>query len=148
MHHSGYDLRHADTIAAALHRSAHPKVLHETDVKTSEAFVQQRAFVDGEPVAGGVDALDGNGRSRVADRRQLALGRLSVADCALPNSGRQMTGPAKAMADMIARTARCMPDLSSRHVLLARRSCHDVLLGVKRAVFVTLVAAREKYFQL
>jgi hypothetical protein len=52
------------------------------------------------------------------------------------------------MAEMIARAGRCMPDPSSRHVLLARRSCHDVLLRVKRAVSVALIAAREKYFQL
>src|SRR3979490_15739 len=66
--------------------------------------------------------------SRIADSSHWAC--FSVADCALLNSGRQTIGPARAMADMIARAARRMPDPSSRHFPWARRQTNPNLASI------------------
>jgi hypothetical protein len=55
------------------------QVLHEAEIIISRAFVQRRSFMDGELIACGADSLDRGVRSRGLDRRQLALGRFSVA---------------------------------------------------------------------
>jgi hypothetical protein len=49
------------------------ELLHKANIIALAPFVQQGVAVEGEPIAGRANELDRQGRSRIADGRQLAL---------------------------------------------------------------------------
>jgi hypothetical protein len=52
------------------------ELLHKANIVALAPFVQQGVAVEGEPIAGRTNELDRQGRSRIADGRQLALSLL------------------------------------------------------------------------